>query len=305
MQNVTASGRDVDVEDLAVRGRGFSFEEHFGEQTGDVLGGEFEAEDAIDVANVDLVLLRFEIGIDRDGSIRIHDLDLFDSGGVLAVLDKHGGDDVEDDLGLGAVGGGDLDKDVLGVEGDLGVVTVDDGWQRQDDVLAVIDDRVRRKIPDQREEGLQVQVRVEESHELLTVDDLGAVERGKLDLLGGEGLVGKGALDGVEIVRSDRDERPLPADVLVELVLDVNEALHVDGVEGDVAEDGAHDERTDGRDAGLDVHAERRRGCLEDRGLFLLEEDLQGRRDAFQAQEVIPVGSNFNLVDDFFFLARA
>ena len=39
------------------------------------------------------------------------------------------------------VGGGALDEDVLGVEGDGAVGTVDDGGQRQHGAVGVVDDR--------------------------------------------------------------------------------------------------------------------------------------------------------------------
>jgi hypothetical protein len=49
---------------------------------------------------------------------------------------------VVDDLDLGLVGGGDLNEDVLCVECDLAVVAVDDGRQREDGPIRVVDDGV-------------------------------------------------------------------------------------------------------------------------------------------------------------------
>lgn len=65
------------------------------------------------------------------------------------------------------------------------------------------------------------------------------VQRDEADGFGREGFVGVGALDGVEVVRAERHERPAAAEVVVELVLEVDEAVVGFLREGDVSEDGA------------------------------------------------------------------
>lgn len=63
------------------------------------------------------------------------DLDGLHGEGLLAVHGEHGDHHVGDDLQLGKVGGGHLDEDVGGVEGNLGVVAVDDRRQGADDAV--------------------------------------------------------------------------------------------------------------------------------------------------------------------------
>lgn len=76
------------------------------------------------------------------------DLDGLNGEGLSAVLGEHGDHHVGDNVQLGDVGGGDLDEDVGGVEGDLGVVAVDDGWQRADDSVGVENEGVYGGILD-------------------------------------------------------------------------------------------------------------------------------------------------------------
>ena len=67
---------------------------------------------------------------------------------LVAVLGEHGDQGVQHDGGFGQVGGGHLKEDVLGVEGDLGVFSVDDGRQGEHHVLAIVDDGVHGAVPD-------------------------------------------------------------------------------------------------------------------------------------------------------------
>ena len=79
---------------------------------------------------------------------------------VRAYLGKHGDEGVHDNLGLGQVGGGHLDEDVPGVEGDFWLLPVDDGGHGQDGALGVVDHRVDRAVPDDAQILLQVTVRL-------------------------------------------------------------------------------------------------------------------------------------------------
>ena len=47
---------------------------------------------------------------------------------------------VKNNAGLGQVCGCHLKEDVLGVETDLGMFSIDDGWEGQDDIVGVIND---------------------------------------------------------------------------------------------------------------------------------------------------------------------
>lgn len=83
-----------------------------------------------------------------------------------------------------------------------------------------------------------------------------------------EGLVGEGPLELVEVMRADGDEGALAADVLVELVLEVDEAAVVRRIERDVAQDGADDERADKHGLRLDdLSKSSRRGLAREQGL--------------------------------------
>lgn len=71
---------------------------------------------------------------------------------------EHGHNDPVNNLNLRLVQGGDLDEDVLGVQGDLGVITIDDRGKRADGSLRVVDDWVDGGIADNVEVLAQVLV---------------------------------------------------------------------------------------------------------------------------------------------------
>jgi hypothetical protein len=61
---------------------------------------------------------------------------------LLAVLGEHGDEDIEANIEFRLVGRGHVDKDVGRVEGDLCVVTVDDGRHREDGTRRVVEDGI-------------------------------------------------------------------------------------------------------------------------------------------------------------------
>jgi len=84
-----------------------------------------------------------------------------------------------------------------------------------------------------------------ESHQLLAIHLLGLVQWDKLDVLRGQSLVGKGALDSVQIVGTDRDQGALARQVLVQFILKGNERVIASLVELDAPENGAGHVRPD------------------------------------------------------------
>ena len=62
-------------------------------------------------------------------------------------------------------------------------------------------------------------------HELLRRVLLVLVKRRKLDVLRWTGLIAERSADGVEVVGTDSDELAAAADILVELVLQVDEGV--------------------------------------------------------------------------------
>ncbi len=55
----------------------------------------------------------------------------------LAVFRERPDDVIEADEGLGTIEGSDLDEDVAGIDGDLGMLTIDDGWNWADHIVAI------------------------------------------------------------------------------------------------------------------------------------------------------------------------
>lgn len=74
-----------------------------------------------------------------------------------------------------------------------------------------------------------------EFHQGVAVHFLSLVERNKLDILVGQCFVSERTLDSVQIVSTHGGEGTLSADVVVELILQVNEAVVAFLRESDVA----------------------------------------------------------------------
>lgn len=131
------------------------------------------------------------------------DLDRLDGEGLLAVLGEHGNHDIADDIQLGLVRRRDLDENVGGIERDLGVIAVDNGRKRADDLVGIEDDGIDRLVPDDVEVATKVLIRFVERHQLFPIHLLGLVEWDEVDIFGRKCLIREGPLDRVEIVGAD------------------------------------------------------------------------------------------------------
>lgn len=124
------------------------------------------------------------------------------------------------------------------------MVAVDDGGQGQDLTVLVVDDGIDGRVANDGQELSEVLVVLVEGHQLLGVHALLLVQGSELNLLRGQSLVGEGALDGVEIVGSNGDQSTLPANVHVELILQVDKVLVVQLGELDIPENSGDSEGT-------------------------------------------------------------
>lgn len=84
-----------------------------------------------------------------------------------------------------------------------------------------------------------------EFHKSLAVHFLSLVKRDKFNIFRLLSVIDEGALDSVQIVGTHGDQSSLSTDVLVELVLEINEAVVSVLVEGDTPQDSADNERSD------------------------------------------------------------
>lgn len=118
-----------DLEQVAVLGGRLGHVRHLAEELAQALGGLGEAGAAVEVVDLDVGDAGLEAGGDS-GEVVVfrYDLDGLDCEGLGGVGGEHGDHHVGDDLEFRQVRGRDLDEDVGGVECDLGMVAVDDGW---------------------------------------------------------------------------------------------------------------------------------------------------------------------------------
>lgn len=136
-----------------------------------------------------------------------------------------------------------------------------------------------------------------EAHHFGSSHDCGLVERGEGDVVGRAGLVGEGAFDSVKVVGADGDEGTLPRQVLVQLVLQRDEAVVALRGEGDPTQHGGAEVRPHARRVRVHDGRHHRLGRREGIGGHGLaaEEDAQVHRDALEAQHVVAVGRYFDL----------
>ena len=124
-------------------------------------------------------------------------------------MTEHGDEGVQHDAGLGQVHGRHLEQDVLGVQGDLGVLSIDDGRQGQDHVIGVVDDRIDWTILDDWEIGFEMRVSRVKIHQLCGSKLFGLIQGHKFDIFRGLCHVPKWTLDGVQIMGSNRGKGSL------------------------------------------------------------------------------------------------
>lgn len=77
---------------------------------------------------------------------------------LRSILREHRNHDLGHDIQLCLINSCDLNEDILGIKGNLRVITINDGWQRANGSLRVVDDRVDWRVPDDMEEFAQVLV---------------------------------------------------------------------------------------------------------------------------------------------------
>lgn len=113
---------------------------------------------------------------------------------------------------------------------------------------------------------------------------------------------GRRTFNGIQIVCSDGNQGAATTDVLVKLVLQINKGGISGGGEFDSSQHGADNEGADSVYLGLGGHREHVVGLdgLVFNHFVLSEEDTQSTGDAFDTEQVVPVGGYVDLVQDSF-----
>jgi hypothetical protein len=174
-------------------------------------GSKVDTDDAVDVVDIGLDNVGLDVGVVRGTAVGTLDDNILAHKGLHAVAREHGNHGVEDNLGTLEVSGGALYQDILCLERDLGMVSVDDGGEGKNAALIVVDHRVHGRIFDDVEVVLQFLILPQVLHELDSVHHSLIVEWRKRNVLGRKGLVGEGPLDSVQVVRANRHQSTAPA----------------------------------------------------------------------------------------------
>ena len=128
-------------------------------------------------------------------------------------------------------------------------------------------------------------------------------EGDELNLIGIPGIVMEGSLDGIHVVRADGHQRPLSTEVAMELILQIDEGRVPLWGEGDIPQDGADDKGPDGGGGVLlDRHGDHLVGrrLLVSGGVHLAEENFQRPAQSLDAQQIVAIGGDVNLVNHLF-----
>lgn len=108
----------------------------------------------------------------------------------------------EANLNLVEVCSSDLDEDVLGILGDLGSLTIDNGWEGEDLTLAVIEDGVVSLAFNDVKELLKLLIFLQVLEKLLSIHLNSLLKCLEDNILGCAGLVTHGESDLVSIMGS-------------------------------------------------------------------------------------------------------
>ncbi len=258
---------------------------------------------------VDAVYLNSEFLIVQGGGALIETLialvdDLYLLDGVLVLALAVGGElsseDGEAYLDLVEVSACHVDEDVLGIHTDLGGLRVDDGWQGQHGPVGIIEHWVLLMWLQNGQVLLEFLVCAQLGEQLLSIHGLSLLQGLEYYFLRSHCLVGNRSLNLVVVMRSHGAQGSLPADVLMELVLEVDEGVVGLGVELYVSQDGAHHVGSHG--LGLRLHEDLLSGfpVVSDGEFWDLAQSQvasQDLRDALEAEQVVSVCCHLESVD--------
>mmetsp|Transcript_206 Transcript_206/g.211 ORF Transcript_206/g.211 Transcript_206/m.211 type:complete len:307 (+) Transcript_206:1049-1969(+) len=219
---------------------------------------------------------------------------------ALAMLAELGGKDCEANLSLLDVCSSDFDEDVAGVESDLGRLRVNDGRQRQHLSVLVVEHRVLLEGLKNWQELLHLDVVLENFEKRVAVHRFVLLERLEHDIAGWVRLVSDWAANFVQIVRAHGCECPSAANILMQLILQVDEGVVGGDVEADIPKHASHHAWADSLRLRLDDDFLKTIGLILDGvsgGDLGSEIGAEGSSNALDAEEVIPVGGDLDLVD--------
>ncbi|GIX61188.1 uncharacterized protein BcabD6B2_06230 [Babesia caballi] len=288
--NVGAADGDAGGDGVAA-GVERGVDHHALEVGADVVAGELgDPDEGAEVGHVGHHGARAEVGGEHRavGVLRVKGLHGVGLGAVLReAVDEH----VQADAALHAVSGRDLDEDVAGVEGDLGVGGVGDGRPGADPAGGVAEDGVELGA-------------LEDLELRRAVLPAGVAQRREHNVLGALEAVDERLRNAVHVVGADSGEGALAAQVLVQLGLQVDQAVvdllrHADAPQAGGEDVGAGD-------AGLRGYRRRKGPAYLGSGLHERRRARRGARvaqrggggvplvgqerghEAFQAEEVVP-----------------
>mmetsp|Transcript_29442 Transcript_29442/g.85832 ORF Transcript_29442/g.85832 Transcript_29442/m.85832 type:complete len:349 (+) Transcript_29442:774-1820(+) len=308
VQNIRPGGRHGDPNAVRLRHVVCWTELHLSAELACLVRGNVHTDDAFDVLHSCFGQPRRQEG-SRFHLVHLSHWGLIDhihwlhGEGCRAVLREHGDHRVQHDVGLGEVCRCALDEHVPGGELDARVVAVDDRWKGEDRARGIPHHGIHRRVHDQghvRREVLAGRVSLVVLQQGSAGPDLVLLcQRHKLDVLWWLRAVREGARYDVEVVGADGDQLPPAANVLVKFVLEVDEGLVHLLVKGEVTQDSADHKGPDLLGRGPHAHnlSLRRLHDLVDGRALQAFEDEQGSSDAFNAQEIIAVRRDVDLVD--------
>lgn len=177
VEHVSSRRRNKHINQVLRSGRGLRIVSHLLQERADLFGGELQSAALVEVGDLGLSRTGRNVGDDSSLVVVIRDhlnwLNPICSVSMgprseprgrgirerlRGVLREHGHNDPVNNLDLSLVKCSDFDEDVLGVQGNLGVIAVDDRRKRADGSLGVVDHWVDGRVADDVEVLAQVLV---------------------------------------------------------------------------------------------------------------------------------------------------
>mmetsp|Transcript_32791 Transcript_32791/g.84685 ORF Transcript_32791/g.84685 Transcript_32791/m.84685 type:complete len:206 (+) Transcript_32791:1736-2353(+) len=205
MQNIRASRRDIRCNCfciLIIR----SCQAHFRQKLCCLLAIQLDSNRLVDTAHLCVHRSCHQRGIVLDCSVSSFHVYFLDGEWLSTILRKHRHHGINYNLCLRQIGGRALNENILRRHRDLRVIAVDNRRKGKHDTVGILDDGVDRRVADDRQVVAEVRVLFVELHQGRCFEALLLVQRNKLDIFRGKSIIGEGALDGVKIVCTNRDE---------------------------------------------------------------------------------------------------
>jgi len=215
-----------------------------------------------------------------------------------AMRRELGGKDGQADLTFQQIGTSDFNEDVLGIKSNFSSLRVDNRWERQNLSISIVEDGVPLFSLEDWQELFHLNIRLEFLEESIGIHGFGLLQCLENNLTGWHCFISNRSLNFREIMSTHGSKSSSSADVLMQLVLQVNERVIRLQIESDVAENATNNEWSDFLSLRLNIDLHEIITLVLDSvsgHLLNIKVRSEASNNSLEAKHIVSVGSNFNL----------